>query len=234
MNKIDEKKDRFDAVQAPRQELISRFREDPLFVIKKLEQDQQKLLDKYNAIKSKSTESHRHIRYPKSDRRSRDSCRESQSSHSIYDSKHKGSRDKYVQGSDGINKKYPKIPNKVNPLDYAFGVNEDIAPPDTIQATARERAANAIKSGGYYSKSYLNKHRKHSPSPTNYRSEYEKLKEYGKEHLEKSAKRTKYSEEYGRMRERAEERDISTNFNGNLKNKMYSSYIDKVERDRRT
>lgn len=36
------------------------------------------------------------------------------------------------------------------------------------------------------------------------------------------------------MRERAEERDISTNFNGNLKNKMYSSYIDKVERDRRT
>ncbi|UKK00902.2 hypothetical protein MACK_000976 [Theileria orientalis] len=188
------------------EQTLNKFREDPLFIIKKLEMQQKQVLDKYSAIASnfdkkrkelsrrsdkKHTETHRSSRdkpherrhrssrEPRSDRRSRRSEERHRDSHRRdhrdgdrdrhkhsrssdhkhrKDDKHRHRRRDRTPSPDDRRsrklrspspepepkrKKGPEVPRKYDPLKYAFGVNDDICPPDEILETAKRREREA-------------------------------------------------------------------------------------------
>ncbi|UKJ88508.1 hypothetical protein MACJ_000952 [Theileria orientalis] len=188
------------------EQTLNKFREDPLFIIKKLEMQQKQVLDKYSAIASnfdkkrkelsrhsdkKHTEthrssrdklheySHRSSREHRSERHSRRSEERHRDSHRRdhrdrdrnkhsrsrdhkhrEDDRHRHRRRGRTPSPDDLRprkrrspspspepepkrKKGPEVPRKYNPLKYAFGVNDDICPPDEILETAKRKEQEA-------------------------------------------------------------------------------------------
>ncbi|EAN34428.1 Pre-mRNA splicing factor family protein [Theileria parva strain Muguga] len=189
------------------EQTLNKFREDPLFIIKKLETQQQQIIHKYSNLKAKQRkfgdsqrdthrdkgrerdthrgreregegatnryrdrerelhkhrdserELHKHSerelhkdrgrgrereRYRRS--RSNSPHRKSHKSHNKPDSKSRRSdisHDKLDSKSDKSpvrRVKGPERPRRYDPMKYAFGVNEDICPPDEILETANRK-----------------------------------------------------------------------------------------------
>nr|PVC52455.1 hypothetical protein MACL_00000769 [Theileria orientalis] len=190
------------------EQTLNKFREDPLFIIKKLEMQQKQVIDKYAAIASNfdkrrkelsrhsdkkqsetrrsSREKHREGRHRSSrERRSERHSRRSEERHreshrrDHRDGDRDRDRDRHSRSTGHKHekedthrhrrrdrspspdergsrkrrspspepqpkrKKGPEVPRKYDPLKYAFGVNDDICPPDEILATAKRREEEA-------------------------------------------------------------------------------------------
>lgn len=132
---------------------LSKFREDPLFIIKKIELQQKQLVNKYESLTTGYTKRDLHSRYknrnysPINSRnkhldRSKLYYKRDRKRHSPSRSSSACREDNLKQRSKTVSCKGPQLPHIKDTFQYAFAASDDVLPPSAIIQTARIKQEN--------------------------------------------------------------------------------------------